>query len=198
MVTNLSQLDTKKKYSYADYLTWWFDERVELIKGKIFKMSPAPSSNHQRITAHLVRTIGYFLLGKECEVFPAPFDVRLPDSKKSTSDKTIFTVVQPDICVICDPQKIDDRGCLGAPDWIIEILSNSNTKHELQTKFALYEENKVREYWIVSPSVKSIQVFDYDDKKGKYEFRKNYVEDDKVPVGIFKNFKINLEEIFTR
>lgn len=196
MVTNLSQLDTKKKYSYADYLTWWFDERVELIKGKIFKMSPAPSSSHQRISFELARNMGNFLKGKECKAFSAPFDVRLPDSKKSTSDKTIFTVVQPDLCVICDPQKIDERGCIGSPDWIIEILSNANTKHELQTKFALYEENKVKEYWVVSPFTKSVQVFDYDTSKTKYEFRKNYAEDDKVPVGIFKNFKINLDEVF--
>ncbi|MGN6495594.1 MAG: Uma2 family endonuclease [Agriterribacter sp.] len=198
MVTSLNQLDTKKKYSYADYLTWWFDERVELIKGKIFKMSPAPSPNHQRISFELAGILRNFLLGKECEAFSAPFDVRLPDSKKSTSDKTIFTVVQPDICVICDPGKIDEKGCLGAPDWIIEILSNANTRHELQTKFTLYEENKVREYWIISPFTKSVQVFDYNDKKSKYEFRKNYAEDDKVPVGIFKSFKINLEEVFAR
>ncbi|MGN6439651.1 MAG: Uma2 family endonuclease [Agriterribacter sp.] len=198
MITQLNQLNIKKKYSYADYYSWQFNERVELIKGKIHRMGPAPSPNHQRISFELAGILRNFLLGKECEAFTAPFDVRLPDSKKSTSDKTIFTVVQPDICVICDPGKIDEKGCLGAPDWIIEILSNANTRHELQTKFALYEENKVREYWIVSPFTKSVQVFDYNDKKGKYEFRKNYVEDDKVPVGIFKNFKINLEEVFAR
>lgn len=196
MVTSLNQLDHKRKYSYADYLTWWFDERVELIRGKIFKMSPAPSSTHQRISFELARTIGNFLHGKNCQAFTAPFDVRLTDSQKSSSDKTIFTVVQPDLCVICDLQKIDERGCLGAPDWIIEILSNANTKHELQTKFSLYEENKVREYWMISPFTKSVQVFDYDATKNKYEFRKNYAEDDKVPVGIFKDFEINLEEVF--
>ncbi|MBX3253633.1 MAG: Uma2 family endonuclease [Chitinophagaceae bacterium] len=197
MVTRLNQLDTKKKYSYADYLTWWFEERVELIKGKIFKMSPAPSSSHQRISFELARNIGNFLQGKECKAFSAPFDVRLSHSKKSTSDKMIFTVVQPDICVIYDSKKIDEKGCIGAPDWIIEILSNANTKHELQTKFSLYEENKIKEYWMVSPFTKSVQVFDYNDKKGKYEFRKNYAEDDKVPVGIFKSFKVNLGKVFT-
>lgn len=128
MVDSLDKLSMDGVYTYADYLTWKFDERVELIKGKIFKMSPAPSRNHQRIAMALINPISNYFKGEKCEAYFAPFDVRLIDSKKKKSDKDIYSVVQPDICVICDPEKLDERGCLGAPDWIIEILSPGNNK----------------------------------------------------------------------
>jgi Uma2 family endonuclease len=150
----LSDLDVTKTYTYADYLKWTFDERLELIKGKIFNMTPAPSSNHQRLSIKLIRWIGNYLDGKSCELFSAPFDVRLP-RRSSESDKTIITVVQPDICIICDPKKIDDRGCLGAPDIVIEILSPGNNKKELQNKYEVYEEAGVLEYWIIHPQEKT-------------------------------------------
>jgi Uma2 family endonuclease len=114
--------DLAGTYSYADYLTWQLPEMVELIRGKIFRMSPAPSSRHQKVSGKLFLRIGNFLERQKCQVFSATFDVRLPLKEKS--DKEINTVVQPDLCVICDPSKIDDRGCLGAPDWIIENYHN--------------------------------------------------------------------------
>src|SRR3978361_909958 len=123
-VMQLSDLDITKTYSYADYLKWSFDERLELIKGKIFKMSPAPGSVHQRLSLRIGRWIGNYLEGKQCEVFVAPFDVRLP--RRSVNDKEILTVVQPDICVICDVKKVDDKGCIGAPDIVVEVLSPGN------------------------------------------------------------------------
>ena len=127
-ITQLSQLDLNAEYSYADYLTWLFDETVELIKGKIL-MNPAPNFNHHYISKNFLVDIGYFLKGKPCQVFHAPFDVRLYDRKKSiVANQDIFTVVQPDLSVICDSHKLDSQGCLGAPDWIIEIISPSSAK----------------------------------------------------------------------
>jgi Uma2 family endonuclease len=145
----LSDLDISKTYTYADYLKWTFDERLELIKGKIFKMSPAPGSIHQRISHRISLKLGNYLIGKSCEIFVAPFDVRLP--RLSINDKEILTVVQPDICVICDPAKIDAKGCLGAPDVVVEILSPGNNKKELKNKYEAYEEAGVLEYWIIQP-----------------------------------------------
>ena len=196
MITSLDQLSMDGTYSYADYLTWRFEERVELIKGKIFKMSPAPSRWHQRASIVLSSAIFNFLENKQFEIYTAPFDVRLIDSKKKKkkSNKEIYSVVQPDICVICDPEKLDDRGCNGAPDWIIEILSPGNNKKEVDNKFRLYEENGVREYWVVYPSEQHVLVFDLGDEK--YQLRKIYTGEDAAPVGIFSDFEINLQEVF--
>jgi Uma2 family endonuclease len=120
------------RYTYADYLTWEMDEMVELIKGKIFKRAAAaPGISHQRISVHLVAELYAFLRGKSCQVFHAPFDVRLPVKSKKNQD--IDTVVQPDICVVCDESKLDKAGCLGAPDLVVEILSPGNNKRELKT-----------------------------------------------------------------
>lgn len=193
MVTDISTLDPKKTYTYADYLNWQFKERVELIKGKLFKMSPAPGTLHQRISNKLATQITWFLKGKPCELFSAPFDVRFPNGKET--DNT-FTVVQPDICIICDQSKLDDRGCLGAPDMIIEILSPQTAKKDIKDKFQLYEENEVKEYWIVTPENKVVDVFVLKEDK-KYHLLGKFADDDMVKVNIFKNFEINLAEIFT-
>lgn len=146
-ITDLSQLDLNGTYSYADYLLWQFDERVELIKGKISLMCPASNVKHQRYSMYLSVQLFRYFEQKSCQVFAAPFDVRLYDRRKSVlQNKDIFTVVQPDICVICDADKLDEQGCNGAPDWIIEILSKGNSKKEVKTKHELYAENGVKEY----------------------------------------------------
>ncbi len=142
-----ADLDLTKTYSYADYCQWKFQDLLELIKGKIFEIGPAPSSLHQSISREISGELWLFLKGEKCSVFSAPFDVRIP--RKSGSDKDIINVVQPDICVICDPNKIDVRGCLGAPDIVIEILSPTNSKRELKYKYDVYEEAGVLEYWLV-------------------------------------------------
>lgn len=196
MVKDISELDLDKTYTYADYLTWQFQERLELIKGKIFKMSPAPSRKHQKISIRLTKDILLFLDKGPCELYVAPFDVRLSPPKNNKDDNKIYSVVQPDLCVICDLEKLDDRGCLGAPDWIIEILSPGNNKKELDQKFSLYEENGVREYWIVHPAEETVTVFELSTE-GQYIFRKMYPTGTKVPVGIFPGFAIDLNEIFT-
>lgn len=151
-ITQLSQLDLTADYSYADYLTWQLNEAVELIKGKIQLMSPAPNVKHQRLSIYLSSRLFYFFDNRGCQVFSAPFDVRLFDRTRSLlANKEITTVVQPDICVICDNGKLDEQGCNGAPDWIIEILSKGNSKKEVKIKHALYAESGVKEYWLVYP-----------------------------------------------
>ncbi len=194
MITSIDQLDFTKQYTYADYLTWKFDERVELIRGWISRMSPAPLVIHQRILMSLSNQVYSYLKGKSCEVFVAPFDVRLTNKRKSVPNKSITSVVQPDISVICDLEKLDKRGCVGAPDWVIEILSPGNTKMEMKEKFSLYEENGVREYWIVDPVHLMIQVFDL--LNDKFAWRSNYVKEDLIPVGIFEGFSIDTDALF--
>jgi len=194
MIKNIEDLDFTKQYTYADYLTWHFDERVELIRGWISRMSPAPLVTHQRILIRLSYQIEGYLLNKICEIFVAPFDVRLTNKRKSVPYKLITSVVQPDLCIICDPKKLDKRGCIGAPDLVIEILSPGNSKKEMKEKFSLYEENGVREYWIVDPEHLMIQVFDL--KEDKFAWRSNYVKEDMIPVGIFEDFSIDSDAVF--
>jgi Uma2 family endonuclease len=195
-ITDISQLNPDGVYSYADYLTWKFTEFAELIKGKLVQMA-APKTRHQRISGQFSRAFYSYLTNKSCEVFVAPFDVRLYDHKKSLkADKDIFTVIQPDLCLICDPTKIDERGCLGAPDFIIEILSDGNSKREMQTKYALYEEAGVLEYWIADPQHESIQQFVLNPKTDKYELHRMCVKPDFLTSSVFLDFTVDLEEIF--
>ena len=120
-ITQLSQLDLNQTYSYADYLTWQFSEALELIKGKIMLMSPAPNVEHQRIERKLLVAIDWYFKGKKCEVFPAPFDVRLYDRKKSLlTSKDIHTVVQPDLCVICNPGILDKQAVTAHPTGLLK------------------------------------------------------------------------------
>jgi Uma2 family endonuclease len=183
-------------YTYADYLKWKFEEQVELIRGKIFKMSPAPTTRHQQISISLSSEIYNFLKKKSCKVFTAPFDVRLPVKDKKKDDE-ITTVVQPDICVICDSSKIDDRGCLGAPDLIVEVLSPGNTEKEVKFKFELYEEAGVKEYWVVYPTEQNIAVFILNEK-GKYDGAKIYAGKDSIKSSAVKGLVIKLDDIFTK
>jgi Uma2 family endonuclease len=194
MVTDINDLDLSKRYTYADYLTWQFKDRVELIKGWIHKMSPAPLDQHQRISSALHGEIFHFFKRRGCQVRPAPYDVRLLDRKKSTEDAQIFTVVQPDICVICDSSKIDRRGCIGAPDWIIEILSPGNSKTEMHDKYELYQENGVKEYWIVQPEHESILQFAL--KGEQFTLVKMVSGDEEISPALFPELKILLSEIF--
>lgn len=194
IITNIDDLDLNGTYSYADYLLWQFSERLELIKGKIFKMSPAPSSGHQRVSMKLTRELDKYFYGLSCEIFVAPFDVRLVNFKKSTSNKQIFTVVQPDLCVICDASKVDEKGCLGAPNLIIEILSKGNSKKDMTIKFDLYEENGVQEYWIVNPSEKDVHI--YTLSNGKYIGSRPYIMETELQSPTFPDLKFEVDKIF--
>lgn len=172
-ITSLSQLDLNGSYSYGDYLKWKFQERVEIIKGKIMAMSPAPNRLHQRISMKLTKAFLDVFNDHQCELYVAPFDVRFPDSNGK-----IKTVVQPDLCVICDPNKLDEKGCIGAPDLIVEILSPGNSKREMKDKYELYQEQGVSEYWIVRPEEQHIQIYVLEN--GRYIGVQPVVEGDVV------------------
>ncbi|MDP3467899.1 MAG: Uma2 family endonuclease, partial [Daejeonella sp.] len=189
----LEDIDLSLTYSYANYLTWLFDDRVELIKGKVFKMSPAPSPLHQEISANISSAIHNYLKDKPCKIYYAPFDVRF--AKESKADEDIYTVLQPDICVICDPAKIDGRGCVGAPDIVIEILSPGNNRMELLNKYCIYEEFRVKEYWVVSPGDKTLLKYTLD-VEGKYQPSKLFTLSEKVYSEVLPGFELDLDAVF--
>jgi Uma2 family endonuclease len=188
------KLDLNKRYTYADYLTWLDDKRRELYDGFIKLMTPAPSRKHQKISTKFTRIIDNFLSDRECEIYHAPFDVRLYNGSKA--DDKIDTVVQPDICIICDLSILDDKGCLGPPDFIIEIVSPGNSRKDVKDKFEIYQKHGVREYWIVNPNDENVSVFVLDEK-GKYQLKSMYAGDEKIPVNIFNgDLKIDMAEVF--
>lgn len=196
MITDINQLDLSKKYTYADYLTWQFDEVVELIRGKIFRMSPAPNRNHQRLSGHLYAKVFNYLENKKCEIYHAPFDVRLPLPPHHVKDNKLDTVVQPDLSIICDLAKLDHQGCIGAPDWIIEILSPSTAHKDLREKFEVYEHAGVKEYWLMHPYEQTLLIYKLNDE-GKYIGEpRPFIKGDIVPVSIWDDFQINLGDIF--
>jgi Uma2 family endonuclease len=189
------KLDESKRYTYADYLTWLDDKRRELIDGFIHLMS-GPLRRHARASLKLTRSIGNFIEKKKgkCHVYYAPFDVRLP-LHGSTDDNKIYDVVQPDICVVCDMSKLDDKGCIGAPDLIVEVLSPSTLKHDWNYKFNLYEAAGVREYWIVDPKAKLTYVF-LLQPDGNYDLGTVYECNQKAPVHILEGLEIDLNKLF--
>ena len=187
-ITSLNQLDLVNGiYSYADYLVWKIKERVELLKGKIFEMS-APSPIHQEISGNLQGALFVFLKNSKCKLYTAPFDVRFPQKGESQ----VYTVVQPDLCVVCDLEKIDSKGCVGAPDLVVEILSPGNSKKEMKSKFALYQEEGVREYWIVDPAKESVWVYYFEESEFKAE---TYSFKNEIKVNIYDDLYIDFKEI---
>ncbi|GAB7389226.1 Uma2 family endonuclease [Bacillaceae bacterium] len=188
----LLRFERDRKYSYADYRQWPDDERWELIDGVPYAMTPTPSRQHQRILLEIARQISNHLLDKACEVYPAPFDVRL--FAEDRKDEDVENVVQPDITVVCDPTKLDDQGCAGAPDLIVEILSPGTGKHDRWRKYKLYERAGVGEYWIVDPVMKTVEVFLLEN--GKYALRGVYGNEDMVKVSFLPDLAIDLRLVF--
>ena len=184
-------LKENRQWTYADYKAWELapGERYEIIYGEAYAMS-APNTNHQAMLMELARQIANYLTGKSCKVYPAPFDVRLFYEEDESDD----TVVQPDISVICDEKKRGKEGCRGAPDFVIEILSPSNTASEMQTKFDLYRQAGVREYWVVDGGQKRIHAYRFDS--GKITSFASYGADGKAPIEIFNDLTIELEPVF--
>ena len=181
------------KYSYADYLTWPEDERWEIIDG-IAYMQASPSPIHQEILVGLLTQFHHYLSGKPCKVYPAPFCVRLmKDDEKKNED--IKKVVEPDITIVCDKSIIDEQGCNGAPDMIIEIISPSSIKMDRSIKFNSYEKAGVREYWIVEPGGKLVSVFVLQDDQ-RYGRPETYTEDDGIKVSIFPDLIVDLKPVF--
>ena len=188
-------LDLTKRYTYANYLTWIDDVRRELIEGFI-KLMPSPLSAHARVSRNITWHFQSVTRrhNSKCEVFYAPVDVRFPKDGETADDK-IDTVVQPDIFIVCDPSKIDRRGCCGAPDLIVEILSPSTRKKDLVDKFLIYQAFGVREYWIADPKVKSVTTY-IMQPDGAYDDGNVYITGEKVPVYIFDGYLIEMDDIF--
>ncbi|KAE9535137.1 Uma2 family endonuclease [Ursidibacter arcticus] len=189
VITSLEQLDLKRSYSYSDYLLWQLKERVEIIKGKILAMSPAPNRLHQRISMKLTLQLANVFDNHQCQLYVAPFDVRFPDENGN-----VKTVVQPDLCVICDPNKLDEQGCIGAPDLIIEILSPGNSKREMKDKYELYQEQGVSEYWVVRPEERNIHIYLLEN--GRYIGIAPVVEDEIITSVKFPALSFSTEGLY--
>ena len=191
VITNIDQLDLVNGiYTYADYLMWKIKDRLELLKGKIFQMG-ALSLTHQAVSRNLTILIGNRFYNAPCKLFAAPFDVRL--AKKGEKDNEVYTVVQPDLCVVCDADKLDERGCWGAPDLIIEILSPGNSKKELKNKYELYQEAGVREYWLVHPQDEYVIINVLENNQ--YRALPPFVDKEVTSV-IFPDLSLQTEDIF--
>ena len=192
-MTNLADLDFTKQYTYADYLTWQFEERVELLNGKVFTFNPTNFA-HQALVGELFFQFSLYLKGHDCRVFVAPFDVRLP--KKNIEDKAIYTVLQPDVCVVCDKSKYDFKGCIGAPDIVAEVLSPGNNDKELRNKYDIYEEAGVKEYWVISPQDNTFYI--YTLVEDKYRAARPLVAGDIVTTPILPGFSLDLKDFFEK
>lgn len=183
----------KPLYTFADSLTWKENEHIEIIYGEAFLMA-SPSSTHQEISMEISRQLANYLEGKQCRVYPAPFDVRLFE-KDGDLPQDVDTVVEPDISVVCDKNKIDNRGCKGAPDLIVEILSPSSLRNDRLVKLRLYQKAGVREYWIADPENKTIQVF-LMDENGIYQPHEDYCRTDVAKVNVLEGCFIELKKVF--
>jgi len=190
-VHNLA-LKQDEKYNYGDYITWNDSEYWELIDGIPYNMAP-PNRFHQEISGELFGIFHNYLKGKSCKVYAAPFGVRLPLADEE--DKYIKNAVLPDIVIVCDKKKLDDAGCRGAPDLIVEILSPSTNKMDSKEKFLLYEKTGVKEYWIIDPYHKIVSVYTLG-KDNLYGRPDMYTEEDKIKVGIFSDLEIELNTVF--
>jgi Uma2 family endonuclease len=182
---NSPQLHNPQHYTVSDYATWNDNQRYELLHGRVHAMAPAPTLQHQAISRNLSFEVIHFLKPKaKCQIFYAPIDVYLSDD----------TVVQPDIIVVCDPAKLASKGCVGAPDLIVEILSPSTSKTDWKAKYQLYEQVGVREYWIVNPDDQLVHVFSL--LNSKFQLDGTYTAEDAVKIGIFDDITIDLKNVF--
>jgi Uma2 family endonuclease len=179
-------------FSYADYCRWPDDERWELIAGEAFDMSPAPARIHQDLVVGLLVQVHGALVGSCCRVYVAPFDVRLPEADEA--DDEVCNVVQPDLAVICDPVRLDDKGCRGAPDWIVEVLSPRTAAKDQRRKRDLYERHGVREYWLVHPTDRIVFVYRLED--GRYGKPDVSSARGETRVAILPGFAIQWDSVF--
>lgn len=178
-----------QKYTFADYESWPEDERWEIIEGVPYAMA-APSRLHQAVVAELLIQIGVYLRDKPCEIYPAPFNVRLP--VENEANEFIETTIEPDLSIICDPDKLDDKGCRGAPDWIIEVLSPTTALRDMNIKRDLYQQHGVKEYWIVHPLERWVMIYTLDDA-GNYAMPLVVGMDEATPVSLFVDLAVDWE-----
>lgn len=190
----MSLPEKEQSYTYADYLSWPEDVRAEIIDGTLY-MQAAPSRIHQKILSELHRQIANYLVGKDCEVYPAPFHVVLSLEQETKNEDESKNVVEPDITIVCDKSLLDEKGCKGTPDMIIEIVSPSTGRIDKMEKFNKYEQAGVKEYWIVEPQEKMVSVFTIQEN-GRYGRPALYTVQDNVKVTIFENLSIELSMVF--
>jgi Uma2 family endonuclease len=181
------------RFTYGDYVLWQGDDRWELIDGEAFSMSPAPRPFHQEVAAELTAQFTVFLRGKSCRVYPAPFDVLLPDGNEP-NDK-IKNTVQPDLSVICDRKKIDKDGCRGTPDLIIEILSPSTSSRDQILKRDLYQRYGVREYWLLDPDAQVLTIYRLKGD-GRFATPEVQAASGTTAVGILPGFAVDWSLVF--
>lgn len=184
----------KARYTFADCLTWEEKERIEIIDGEAVMMAP-PSRVHQEICFEIGRQLGNYLEGKRCKVYPAPFGVRLFEKDGDTPDD-VDTMVEPDISVVCDMGKLDDHGCKGAPDMVVEVLSPSTQRHDQLVKLGLYQRAGVREYWIVDPENKTVRVM-LQDNGGVLQLHEVYDRECVAKVNVLDGCFIELGKVFS-
>ena len=182
----------KMQYTFADCLTWGEHDRIELINGDAYMMAP-PTRIHQKVSGEIFRQLANYLDGKACEVYPAPFAVRLFE-QEGDRPEDVFTMVEPDISVVCDKSKLDQYGCKGAPDLVIEILSPSTRRHDRLVKWSLYQRAGVREYWLVNPEEQSVQVMLLDN--GTLIRYEDYGREDTARVTVLDGCLIDLRKVF--
>ena len=192
-MSNAIPVEDNKNFTYENYVKWDDDRRWELIDGAAFNMSPSPSRKHQKISMELAWQLRTFLKDKSCEVYAAPFDVRLPEHDEP--DEEIRTVVQPDISVICDKKKLDEKGCRGAPDLIIEIVSPFTARRDMKDKLFLYEQHGVKEYWIVLHEEKIIMQYELE-KNARYGRAAIFTDEDTILTDILPGLKVQLNLVF--
>ena len=183
----------KARYTFADCLTWEENERIEIIDGEAVMMAP-PSRVHQEISGALFAQLYNFLEGKKCRVYAAPFAVRLFE-RDGEAPEDVDTMVEPDLSVVCDGNKLDNHGCKGAPDMVVEILSPSTRRHDRLVKLGLYQRAGVREYWIVNPEEKTVQVFTQDGG-GSLRITEEYERDGVAKVNVLNGCFIELGKVF--
>lgn len=189
-------LTPDERFTYRQYKTWPDSERWELIDGHAWNMSPAPRISHQELLGKLHLIIGNYLKGKPCKVFLAPFDVLFPQDDEPDDD--VDTVVQPDLVVLCDRSKLQKHGSRGAPDLVVEILSPSTSKKDLNEKYRLYERSGVREYWVLDPAGESLQVYrrGEDGRFGEADVRERYADFSPIASEVIAGLSVDPGELF--
>ena len=191
----MSNTAENKIYTYADYLTYPEGERIEIIEGHIYNMAAAPSRRHQEIIIGIITLINSYIKSNkgDCKVYPAPFDVILKNDDEDVVNSK--NIVQPDISVICDKNKLTDKGCTGSPDMIIEVVSPFNPSSDYVRKLNLYDQFKVREYWIVNPMKETILVYRLDENTNSMQLQRFTTFNDTVKVGIYNNLEIDFNSL---
>lgn len=177
-------LQQEKKYTIEDIYALPDGQRAELIDGKMYMMAP-PDRIHQKLVSQFTKIIGNYVDEKhgDCEVYPAPFAVFLNEDD--------WNYVEPDISVVCDKRKLTDKGCSGAPDWIVEIISPSDPQRDYGIKLFKYRSSGVREYWIVNPKTRTVNVFDFENERSSNQ----YSFDDHIPVCIYEDLNVCISEL---